>query len=86
MIRGIQMALMGCYNTQEMIALLESDEAYLVARLDGVEQLRVRITSIPDMNPSEWFDLGPHKLPFNKTRFDCPAFIALRFKTQQEES
>jgi len=84
MIQGLQVQLIigGNFDKEEVLALLDSSEAYIVASIDGVEEFRIPVSNMPAVS-SEWYDLGPRPLPLSKTRFSLPAFISLRYKMAQ---
>jgi len=80
MISGLQLGLVdkASLSIGEWIELLHS--TYVVASIDGVEELRTPAYTFPPLCSGEWFDLGPRPLPLSKTRFDIPAFVYLNYR------
>lgn len=82
-ITGIQAHVLGS-SVEEITKYMKSEDAYIVARVGDVEHLRFPAYRLPLMGSTEWMDLTIGSLPVLGTRFDCPAFVTLKFRVAQK--
>lgn len=86
---GLQWLVVGLCDHVKFGQRMLSKDAFVVASVDGVEEFRLPLNSIPmglsiEQREPEWYDLSKRPLPLDRTRFNLPAWALLRFKLQDD--